>query len=120
MSLEKSRQLYAKMAQVGIPIDSALKITEAVISSETQKRASAFSAAGELVKALGNLSGMPLMLSLGVPPAAGYMAGRNLADFFDADKSDVKELQEEELIRELRQNAHNLRIRKQLKQTPNI
>lgn len=44
----------------------------------------------------------------------GYMIGKGVANALDVDKSDITEIQEEELIEELTANAERLRKQKEL------
>lgn len=136
--MSSALQIYDDLASMNLTVEEALQITDKLLAV---KRAAgpggvglvdiakmAPGAFGAVTGGFKNLMGgaksmiemsTPLALAAGaIPLAGGYTVGRMLAGAMDVDSSDVAEIQEQELIRELEANAEQVRRRSQLRATP--
>ncbi len=105
-------EIYRELCRPELSLDirQAVRATDALIMKQ-----GLFGLDG-ITKGLANATGPIALAALAGPPVAGYMIGDAMAKSFDVDKSDIAEIQEQELIDELLHNAAAIRRRRSLRE----
>lgn len=138
MPMNAALQMYDDLASMNLTVEEALKVTDELLAVKNASGPAGFGIMDAAKYAPGLLTGAssifknvaggaknlietstPLALAAGaIPLAGGYTVGRMLAGAMDVDSSDVAEIQEQELIRELEANAEQVRRRTALRAMP--
>ena len=122
----RPQDIYNELANSGASLQQAVEFTDALRARGIRKQAfvaDAVKAVGGLVSGGRDIASTlaPLAkLTFAIPPVAGYVAGDLLARQMDADSSHIADIQEQELVAELRANAEALRRRQALREKQGI
>lgn len=127
--------IFDKLAACGLSVEQALIATDLMINRSSQVKTadvgvikkileggtgllnSATNVGSLAMQGLNtatNMAGTAAPWLVAATAGPGYLAGRGVAKAMDVDRSDITEIQEEELIEELNANAERLRKQKQL------
>lgn len=110
------QEVYSKLASLGMTVSQAVVVTEKMLADQQAKVAF-------LDKAISGVSNVaaPLMQAAFIaPPAAGYVLGDLLARGLDAGPDTISDLQQQELINQLRSSADDIRRRRALRQGDDV